>query len=226
MSKLSSSPKVVPYFVHRRSTSQSSDDFGAEGAGTPGYLVSTPSESKLGVYGSEDEVVDMLPPGASADEFGPRTVMQAIPETEEQSKGGSTFSRDDDTNYTGPDAPVGSLLLQRKVPVKVDPKTFFANERTLLLWLHSALWLFAGASTIIKFSNEDPLAELYGVMLLPIALAFTTYALFQHARRVRMIRVKHPGPYEDLLGPALLGIALMTAIVAQFSLKLYSVWYY
>lgn len=41
-----------------------------------------------------------------------------------------------------------------------------------------------------------------------------------------MIRVKHPGPYEDLLGPALLGIALMTAIVAQFSLKLYSVWHY
>lgn len=105
-------------------------------------------------------------------------LQQAIPETEEQSKGGST-SKDDDTNYTGPDAPVGSLLLQRKVPVKVDPKTFFANERTLLLWLHSALWLFAGASTIIKFSNEDPLAELYGVMLLPIALAFTTYALFQ-----------------------------------------------
>lgn len=154
------------------------------------------------------------------------------------------------------------------MPVKVDPKTFFANERTLLLWLHSALWLFAGASTIIKYSNEDPLAELYGVMLLPIALAFTTYALFQReyiympewlsvhvilsaymhrcqlsritllrpnpseimlsadVRRVKMIRVKHPGPYEDLLGPALLGIALMTAIVAQFTLKLYSVWYY
>lgn len=51
-------------------------------------------------------------------------------------------------------------------------------------------------------------------------------SLITDARRVKMIRVKHPGPYEDLLGPALLGIALMTAIVAQFSLKLYSVWYY
>lgn len=151
---------------------------------------------------------------------------QAIPETEEsQSKAGST-TKDDDTAYTGPDAPVGSLLLQRKVPVKVDPKTYFANERTLLLWLHSSLWLFAGASTIIKYSNEDPLAEIYGVMLLPIALAFTCYAIWQHARRIKMIRVKHPGPYEDLLGPALLAVALMTAIVAQFSLKLYSVWYY
>ena len=80
MSTVTSSPKVVPYFVHRRSTSQSSDDFGAEGMGTPGYLVSTPSESRLGVYGSEDEVVDMLPPGASADEFGPRTVMVRVVE--------------------------------------------------------------------------------------------------------------------------------------------------
>lgn len=75
MSKVPASPKVVPYFVHRRSTSQSSDDFGAEAEGAPGYLVSSPSETKLKQFGSEDEVVDMLPPGASADEFGPRTVM-------------------------------------------------------------------------------------------------------------------------------------------------------
>lgn len=230
--KVPASPKVAPYFVHKRSISQSSDDVGgvlseAEPEGIPGYLVSTPSETNMLVVGigSDNEVVDMLPSGANADEFGPRTVMQTIAETDELSKDASA-TRDDDTNYTGPDAPVGSLLLRRQVPVKVDPKTYFANERTLLLWLHSALWLFAGASTIVKYSNDDPFAQIYGIILLPVALAFTTYAIWQHARRVKMIRVKHPGPYEDLLGPALLGVALMTAIVAQFSLKLYSVWYY
>lgn len=334
--KVPASPKVAPYFVHKRSISQSSDDVGgvlseAEPEGIPGYLVSTPSETNMLVVGigSDNEVVDMLPSGANADEFGPRTVMvssfwrwplcgcgtrsivkrvcalyfysancislsssvpappfsyiqQAIAETDELSKDASA-TRDEDTNYTGPDAPVGSLLLRRQVPVKVDPKTYFANERTLLLWLHSALWLFAGASTIVKYSNDDPFAQIYGIILLPVALAFTTYAIWQRkcrsspvtkhvtgvacvfhrhvtidcfglvssnkpiefnsisfvisidhhyflhntdARRVKMIRVKHPGPYEDLLGPALLGVALMTAIVAQFSLKLYSVWYY
>ena len=133
---------------------------------------------------------------------------------------------DDDSSYSGTHSPVGSLLLQRKVPIKVDPKTYFANERTLLLWLHSALWLFGGATTIMKYADADPYAQAYGVALLPIALAFTSYALFQHARRVKMIRVKHPGPYDDLLGPVTLGIVLMTAIAAQFALKFYTVWHY
>lgn len=80
--KVPASPKVAPYFVHKRSISQSSDDVGgvlseAEPEGIPGYLVSTPSERNMLVVGigSDNEVVDMLPSGANADEFGPRTVM-------------------------------------------------------------------------------------------------------------------------------------------------------
>ena len=80
--KVPASPKVAPYFVHKRSISQSSDDVGgvlseAEPEGIPGYLVSTPSETNMLVVGggSDNEVVDMLPSGANADEFGPRTVM-------------------------------------------------------------------------------------------------------------------------------------------------------
>lgn len=37
-----------------------------------------------------------------------------------------------------------------------------------------------------------------------------------------MIRRKDPGPYEDTVGPTVLGIMLMISIVAQFALKLYS----
>ena len=80
--KVPASPKVAPYFVHKRSISQSSDDVGgvlseAEPEGIPGYLVSTPSETNMLVVGigSDNEVVDMLPSGANADQFGPRTVM-------------------------------------------------------------------------------------------------------------------------------------------------------
>jgi hypothetical protein len=79
--KVPASPMVAPYFVHKRSISQSSDDVGgvlseAEPEGTPGYLVSTPSETNVFVgIGGDNEVFDMLPSGANADEFGPRTVM-------------------------------------------------------------------------------------------------------------------------------------------------------
>lgn len=36
-----------------------------------------------------------------------------------------------------------------------------------------------------------------------------------------MLRIKAPGPYEDLVGPTVLAVILMVAIAAQFSLKLY-----
>jgi hypothetical protein len=37
-----------------------------------------------------------------------------------------------------------------------------------------------------------------------------------------MIRNKHPGPYEDTVGPTVLGIMLMLSIVCQFAIKLYA----
>jgi hypothetical protein len=41
---------------------------------------------------------------------------------------------DDDQN-----APTSRATLPRKVPVKVEPKVFFANERTYLAWIHMAV---------------------------------------------------------------------------------------
>ena len=42
------------------------------------------------------------------------------------------------------------------------------------------------------------------------------------AKRAAMIRRKDPGPYEDTVGPTVLGIMVMVSIVCQFALKLYS----
>jgi len=38
-----------------------------------------------------------------------------------------------------------------------------------------------------------------------------------------MIRRRSPGPYEDIIGPSVLAVALMISIVAQFSIKLYAI---
>lgn len=37
-----------------------------------------------------------------------------------------------------------------------------------------------------------------------------------------MIRRKAPGPYVDIVGPTVLTVILMLSIVAQFSVKLYT----
>lgn len=66
----------------------------------------------------------------------------------------------------------------------MDPKVFFSNERTFLAWLHVSV-LLAGASVAIVALTESEKdsytesKELYGVILLPISIAFIVYAMMQ-----------------------------------------------
>lgn len=117
---------------------------------------------------------------------------------------------------------IGTLQKERKVPVKVEPKVFFANERTFLAWLHASILLAGASVAIVAFADANPWSQLYGVMLLPVAIAFICYSMYQYARRSAMIRQKSPGPYEDTVGPTVLGIMLMVSILAQFAIKLYT----
>ena len=65
------------------------------------------------------------------------------------------------------------------VPTKVDPKAMFAVERTFFQWMHTSLWLLTASLTIISYSGNDPIKLMYGAFIMPVALAFTIYALIQ-----------------------------------------------
>lgn len=118
---------------------------------------------------------------------------------------------------------IGTMVKPRKAPIKVEPKVFFANERTFLAWMHLSVTLAGASIAILAFAeDQNPFSQLYGVLLLPVAIAFIIYSMYQYARRAYMIRNRHPGPYEDTVGPSFLGIMLMVSIVSQFALKLYS----
>lgn len=116
------------------------------------------------------------------------------------------------------------MMKPRKAPVKIEPKVFFANERTFLAWMHLSVTLAGASIAILAFAeDQNPFSQLYGILLLPVAIAFIIFSLHQFMRRAAMIRNRSPGPYEDTVGPAVLGIILMMTIVAQFALKLYSI---
>lgn len=118
---------------------------------------------------------------------------------------------------------VGTLVKQRKAPIKIEPKVFFANERTFLAWMHLSVVLAGASIAIMAFADDNnPMAQLYGIMLLPVAISFILYSMYQYSRRAYMIRHRMPGPYEDQVGPTVLAVMLMLSIIAQFSLKLYS----
>jgi len=84
---------------------------------------------------------------------------------------------------------IGSLLIPRKAPIKVEPKVHFGNERTFLAWLHLVVVMAGASAMIVMYANrEDGIMEsssaklggqLYGIVLLPVSLAFIVYALWQ-----------------------------------------------
>lgn len=109
----------------------------------------------------------------------------------------------------------------RKVPVKIEPKVFFANERTFLAWLHMSVTLASISIAIVAFADANEWSQLYGLLLMPVAIAFCIYSLYMYISRARMIRRKDPGPYEDRVGPVVLASFLSLAILVNFVIKIY-----
>ena len=110
----------------------------------------------------------------------------------------------------------------RKMPIKVEPKVFFANERTFLAWLHMSVTLASISVAIVAFAEANEWSQIYGLLLLPVAIAFCVYSLWMYVKRSNMIRRKDPGPYEDRVGPVVLATMLTFAILVNFFVKLYS----
>jgi SPX domain protein involved in polyphosphate accumulation len=108
---------------------------------------------------------------------------------------------------------------------KIEPKVFFANERTFLHWLHHGVILSAIASGILAFSQEngDTWAEWYALALLPISLFFCVYALHVFLWRADRIKTRIPGRWDDPVGPLLLGSMVVIVLFSNFCIKLYEI---
>ena len=156
------------------------------------------------------------------DSSQPPPSLRTLAPTPEPSLWHRLFGGPPAANRGRPYGDVGTLPRERKVPIKVEPKVFFANERTFLAWLHASVLLAGASVAIVAFADANPWSQLYGVMLLPVAISFICYSMYQYARRAAMIRRKDPGPYEDTVGPTVLAVMLMISILAQFAIKIYT----
>ncbi len=104
---------------------------------------------------------------------------------------------------------------------KIEPKVFFANERTFLHWLHAGVTLYTISAGILAFASEthSVSAHWYAMALLPIALGFCIYALHLFLWRAEKIRTRIPGRWDDSRGPLFLGSILAGVLFVNFALK-------
>ncbi|KAH6587460.1 hypothetical protein BASA50_011347 [Batrachochytrium salamandrivorans] len=109
--------------------------------------------------------------------------------------------------------------LQKRIalPVRVEPKVFFANERTFLSWLHFCIVLGGLALGLLNFG--DAVGQISGVLFTIVSMIFMIYSLFLFQWRAHKIRTRDSGPYDDRFGPTVLVFSLFFAIIINFYLK-------
>ena len=89
----------------------------------------------------------------------------------------------------------------RKMPMKIEPKTFFANERTFLAWLHTAVTLGGIGAAILALApvsatDDDTGTNASGMTLAMVGILVTLYAMRVFQWRSKMIKERKDGPYH------------------------------
>lgn len=98
------------------------------------------------------------------------------------------------------------------IPVRVEPKVFFANERTFLSWVHFSIFLGGISTALVGLGDQR--AKIIGYVFGTVSILFTSYALYLYQWRATRIRARDPGPYDDRIGPVVVVIVFLAAIIA------------
>lgn len=103
------------------------------------------------------------------------------------------------------------------VPVRVEPKVFFANERTFLSWIHFSIFLGGISTALIGLGDRSARAS--GYMFGVVSILFTVYALHLYQWRAKRIRMHDPGPYDDRFGPVVVVVVFLAAMVVSIAVS-------
>ncbi|CAK7568188.1 MAG: GTPase regulator Nrf1 [Sporothrix epigloea] len=104
------------------------------------------------------------------------------------------------------------------LPTRVEPKVFFANERTFLSWMNFTVILGALAIGMLNFGDRP--AFISAFLFTGVALVTMLYALFTYHWRAKSIRRRGQAGFDDRFGPTFLAIILVLAIVVNFVLRI------
>ncbi|KAG0254472.1 vacuolar transporter chaperone [Mortierella polycephala] len=103
-------------------------------------------------------------------------------------------------------------------PVRMEPKVFFANERTFLNWLQFSVLLGSISLTLLNFGNY--MTRVSGAVLTVITLLAMVYALgIFHIRLSNILSTKPNRQFHDRYGPSVLCVFLFGAYFLNFYTK-------
>ncbi|KAI0194593.1 SPX-domain-containing protein [Astrocystis sublimbata] len=114
-------------------------------------------------------------------------------------------------------APKGKKIY---VPVRVEPKVYFAAERTFLGWLEFSIYVGAIAATLLNFGNKpSKLAFAAAGVFTLLAVLALCYSVGIYLYRSEGIRQRKVIKYYDRVGPSILCGALFISVALNFAFE-------
>ncbi|KAL1310889.1 hypothetical protein AAFC00_001120 [Neodothiora populina] len=111
-------------------------------------------------------------------------------------------------------APKGKKI---HVPVRVEPKVYFAAERTFLSWLEFSIILASIAAALLNFGDALSIASAWSFSILACLSLF--YSMCLYLWRVDKIRNRVAVTYHDAWGPSVLCVGLFVAVGVSFGIR-------
>ncbi|KAI8327805.1 VTC domain-containing protein [Chlamydoabsidia padenii] len=102
-------------------------------------------------------------------------------------------------------------------PLRVEPKVFFANERTYFAWMSFGTLL--ATFSVALFNAGDAVGKVSGVVYTLVSLSTLLYGMGLYYRRRELIRQRAAGPYDDMAGATAICLSLLFAVGLNAYLK-------
>ncbi|KAK3985575.1 VTC domain-containing protein [Cladorrhinum sp. PSN332] len=104
-------------------------------------------------------------------------------------------------------------------PLQIEPKVWLANERTFLKWQHICVLLGGLAISLYtagSAAGHDTLAEAMGMVFIGIAVFAGGWSYWVLRKRREMIVERSGKDFDFVVGPLVVSVALMVALVVNF----------
>ena len=135
--------------------------------------------------------------------------------------GGVLFRRGnkkkEDSDSEGSVTATTTPVIAPRRPARVEPKSYFANERTFIQWISAGLLLVTISVILLgidsSMGSTSTFARKSGVGVCGGAVLIVFYATFVYFRRLRLLATGNPYGYVDNIGPVVLAIAVSVGVI-------------
>lgn len=110
-----------------------------------------------------------------------------------------------------------TLSIAPKKPARVEPKSYFANERTFIQWISASLLLVTISVILLGIDSEmggqSTYATKAGIGVCAGAVMIVFYATYVYFRRLHLLSTGAPYGYIDHVGPFVLAVSVCGGVV-------------